>query len=172
MLADVKIALCRPIAPQLICMALSLLLILQIIVGVRSFFSLDKAASVRHDQLIDTKIKAKQPSLNVSLNTAFFGDYVPKNLSDSDVKQSMLDLTVVGIMFSDNSEEASHVIIRSAGGRDQTFGIGDSLPGGVVIKRITSDGVLIGRNGSLERLSLQKNALTFEPPAKPLRNSK
>jgi general secretion pathway protein C len=170
--ADVKIDLSRPIAPKLICGILALLLIWQIVAGVGAFFSLDKATLVRHDQLIDNKIKVKQPSLNAGLNTAFFGDYVPKNLSDSDVKQSMLNLTVVGIMFADNSEETSHVIIRSAGGREQTFGIGDSLPGGAIIKRITSDGVLIGRNGSLERLSLQKNALTFEPPAKPLRNSK
>lgn len=171
MFADVKIALLRPIVPKLICVTLALLLIWQIAVGVGSFFSLDKATSVRHDQFTDPKIKAKQPSLNTGLTTTFFGDYVPKNLSDSDVKQSMLDLTVVGIMF-DNSEKASHVIIRTAGGRERTFGVGDALPGGAIIKRITSDGVLIGRNGSLERLSLQKNALTFEPPAKPLRSSK
>lgn len=167
MLADVKIALSRPIVPKLICVTLVLLLVSWIAVGTRSFFSLDNAMNVGHDQLIDIKIRAKRPSLN----TAFFGDYVPKNLSDADVKQSMLDLTVVGIMFAE-SEEGSHVIIRTAGGREQTFSIGDSLPGGAVIKRITSDGVLIGRNGSLESLSLQKNALTFEPPAKPLRNSK
>ncbi len=166
-LADVKIALCRPIIPKLMCMTLALLLVWWIVASVQSFFSLDKAVTVRHDQWFDTNIKPKQPPLN----TTFFGYYVPKNLSDADVKQSMLDLTVVGILFAE-SEEASHVIIRAAGGREQTFGVGDALPGGAIIKRITSNGVLIGRNGALESLSLQKNALTFEPPAKPLRNSK
>ena len=135
--------------------------------GVRSLFSLDKGISVRHDHLVETKIKTRHGSVNTGLNTVFFGDYVPKNLSDADVKQSMLDLTVVGIMFAD-SEEASHVIIRAANGREKTFGVGDSLPGGAIIKRITPDGVLISRNGALESLSLQKKALIFEPPAKPL----
>ena len=79
----------------------------------------------------------------------------------------MLDLKVVGIMFA-NTEGDSHVIIRTAGGHEQTFRVGDSLPGGVVIKRITPEGVLIGRNGALESLSLPKNALIFEPAAKPL----
>ncbi len=167
MVADVKLILSRPIVPQVICLMLALLLIWQIVSGVSAFFSLDKAMAVRHDQPIGLEKNTKQASLNQGLKIAFFGDYVPQNLSDADVKQSRLDLTVVGIIFSD-SEEASHVIIRTSDGREQTFGIGDALPGDVIIKRITSDGVLIGRNGSLERLNLPKNALTFEPPAQPL----
>lgn len=167
MLVDVKIALSRPIVPGLLCFALILLIIWQILAGVGWFLSLDKMASVGHEQMGKTKNKDKQDSFTVGLNTAFFGDYVPKSLNEADVKQSMLDLSVVGIMFS-NSEKASHVIIRSAGGREQTFNVGDSLPGGAIIKRITPDGVLIRRNGQLESLSLPKNALTFEPPAKPL----
>ena len=166
-LADVKLMFSRTIVPQMICLTLVLLLIWQIVSGLTNFFSLDKALSVRHDSSTGAKINAKPSSLNEGLKTAFFGDYVPKNLSESDVKQSMLNLKVVGIMFAD-SEAASHVIIRTANGNEQTFGVGDSLPGGATIKRITSDGVLIGRNGSLERLSLPKNALIFEPLPKPL----
>lgn len=167
MVADVKLLLSRPLVPQLICLTLALLLIWQIVTGVSSFFSLDKAMAVRHDQPIGPEKNTKQGGLNKGLKTAFFGDYVPKNISDAEVKQSRLDLTVVGIIFSD-SEEASHVIIRTADGQEKTFGIGETLPGDVIIKRITSDGVLIGRNGSLERLSLPKNALIFDPPAEPL----
>lgn len=170
MFVDVKTLLSRPIVAQSICVVLTGILIWQISSGVVSIFSLDKAMSVRHDQLIATKNEAKQGSLTIGLNTAFFGDYVPKNINEADVKQSMLDLTVVGIMFAD-SEEASHVIIRTAGGRERTFSVGDSLPGGAVIKRITTDGVFIKRNGSIESLSLPKSALTFEAPAKPLRGS-
>ncbi len=171
MIVDVKVILARPIVPQSICLVLILLMIWQISAGFFSFFSLDKSSRVRHDQVTEKKVEAKKDSSHVGLNTAFFGDYVPNNLNDADVKQSMLDLKVVGIMFA-NNEEASHVIIRTAGGREQTFGVGDSLPGGAVIKRVTPDGVLIGRNGALESLSLPKNALTFDPPAKPLGFSK
>jgi general secretion pathway protein C len=165
--ADFRVILYRPIVPKLLFLLLAFLLLWQVTTGVASFFSLDKAIRVRHDQPNDVKMSVKHSSLDTGLKTTYFGDYVPKNLSDADVKQSNLNLTVVGIMFSDN-EEGSHVIIQIAEGKEQTFGIGDKLPGGAIIKRITSDGVLIGRNGSLERLILPKNALTFEPPAKPL----
>lgn len=167
MFVDVKLALTRPIVPKLICLILALLTIWQIIAGFLSFFSLDKAMSVRHDLVMETKVKAKKSPLNAGLNTTFFGDYVPNNLNDAEVKQSMLDLTVVGIMFAP-SEEASHVIIRTAGGLEQAFFVGDPLPGGAIIKRITPDGVLIRRNEALESLSLPKDALTFEAPAEPL----
>lgn len=166
MFADIKLILARPIIPQSFCFALVLLLIWQIVADSISLFS-------SHESLNTTQpiaITVDQDSLAASLNTPFFGDYVPKNLDDGDVKQSMLDLTVVGIMFADK-EGASHVIIRMAGGREQTFGVGDSLPGGAIIKRITPEGVLIKRNGALESLSLPKNKLIFEAPAKPLKTS-
>ena len=167
MFVDIKLALYRPIVPKSICFILILLTIWQIVIGMVSFFSLDKTTSVRHDLVAETKIKEKTTSLNARLNTTFFGDYVPTSLNDADVKQSMLDLKVVGIMFA-TSEKASHVIILTAGGDEKTFFVGDSLPGGAVIKRITPDGVLIRRNGVLESLTLPKNALTFDAPAQPL----
>ena len=167
MLFDIKVILSRPIVPKLLCLSLVLLLIGKLSSGLYSLFSLDKVLSVRDDQLIEASIKAKVHVSTARLNTPFFGDYVPKNLDDGNIKQSMLDLKVVGIMY-DKSEVASHVIIRSSGGLEQTFNQGDTLPGGAIIKRITPDGVLIGRNGSLESLSLPKNALIFDAPAKPL----
>lgn len=171
MLVDIKIALSRPIVPQLLCVVLGLLLIGEIASGIYSFFLLDKARPVAHDKFTEAQIKSKLKLTKAGLSTPFYGDYVPKNLNDGDVKQSMLNLKVVGIMF-DKREMASHVIIRTAGGLEQTFNQGDKLPGGAIIKRITPEGVLISRNGSLERLSLPKNALIFDAPAKPLGSSK
>ena len=167
MLFDIKTVLSKPIIPKLLCLGLVLLLIWTVPLGIYSIFSLDKVLSVRHDKLIEANTNLKLESSTVGLSTPFFGDYVPENLSEGDVKQSMLDLKVVGIMF-DKREAASHVIIRSANGLEQTFNQGDKLPGGAIIKRITPEGVLIGRNGSLESLSLPKNALIFDAPAKPL----
>lgn len=170
MFAEIKMLLSRPFIPKIICFILVLLLVWQITSGVRGVFLLDKASVVSHDPLITEKIKAEQALLTVGLNAAFFGGYVPKTLNDSGVKQSMLDLTVVGIMFADDGSE-SHVIIRDPTGRDKTYYVGDSLPGGAVIKGITLDGVLIQQKGSLESLRFPKNALIFESPAKPLETS-
>jgi general secretion pathway protein C len=168
---EVKTLLSRPIVPKVSCFILVLLLVWQITSGIRGLFLLDKALVVSHDSSVKEKIKTEQGLLTMGLSAAFFGDYVPKTLNDSGVKQSMLDLTVVGIMFSDEEGE-SHVIIRTATGVEKTFYVGDSLPGGALIKRITLDGVLIQQKGSLESLIFPKNALIFEPPPKPLETSK
>lgn len=99
-------------------------------------------------------------------NTALFGDYVP-NLADGDIKQSMLDFQVVGILYAP-SEKDSQVIIRPGGGEDKYYFVGDTLPGGAIIKRISAKAVVVLHKGALESLSLPKNELIFDPPAKPL----
>lgn len=167
---DVKLALSRPVVPRLICFSLIFILIGQIYASAQSFFAIDNAMRSQHDLLKDRDVDSPKNTTLDALNTAFFGEYVPKNISDADVKRSMLRFTVVGIMYA-NHQENSHVIIRTKGGHEKSFNVGDSLPGDVIIKRITPDGVLIRHNGALESLSLPKNTLTFEAPAKPLRSS-
>lgn len=99
--------------------------------------------------------------------TALFGVYVPVNLSDSDIKESMLDVQVVGIMYSSKNSE-SQVVLKVAGGKEKNYVVGDSLAGGAIIKRITKEGVVVLHNGVLESLNLPKNKLIFDAPAKPL----
>ena len=166
MFVDIKTGLSQIIIPQLLCLILSVWIIWQLTSGLIAFFSLDKILSVRHDRKVDITI-VPQTSKNAGLNMAFFGDYVPNSLSEADVKQSMLNLAVVGIIYG-SGDHGSYVLIRADKGREQTFEEGDTLPGAAVIKRITPEGVLILRNGALESLSLPKQTLTFEPPAKPL----
>jgi general secretion pathway protein C len=155
--------------PQLICLVLAILLVWQVLSGVYSLFSLDKALLVSHDQPRETQNNLQKRAKVVKAQP-IFGDYVPKNINEAEVKQSMLDLKVVGIMFAKDSKR-SHVIIQTSSGLEQTFRVGDSLPGGAVIKGITADGMLVMRNGSLESLSLPKTTLIFEPPAAPLGSS-
>ncbi|KGP64134.1 general secretion pathway protein GspC [Legionella norrlandica] len=121
-------------------------------------------------QTLDSKPVAsiKQGHVNYILNASLFGVYVPADLNEDNVKESLLNVTLVGILFADKMEE-SQVIIRSASGEEKTYNIGDKIPGGAIIKRIMPSGVLVERNGTLESLSLPKNDLTFEPIAKPLK---
>jgi general secretion pathway protein C len=102
------------------------------------------------------------------LDSALFGNYVSDNLNEDNVKKSMLNVTIVGILMADNPEN-SQVIIRSANGEDRTYKIGDKIPGDAVIKRIIAGGILVERDGTIESLSLPKSDLTFEPVAKPLK---
>jgi general secretion pathway protein C len=53
-------------------------------------------------------------------------------------------------------------------GRDQVFRVGDSLPGGAILKRVTINGVFVERKGELESLSFPQNKLIFEAQPKPL----
>jgi general secretion pathway protein C len=102
------------------------------------------------------------------LHTSLFGIYVTSNLDESKVKQSMLNVTLVGVLLADKIED-SQVIIRSANGQEKTYKVNDIIPGGAIIKRIVASGVLVEHNGALERLSLPRNKLNFEPIAKPLK---
>ncbi|KTD72762.1 type II secretion system protein N [Legionella tucsonensis] len=112
---------------------------------------------------------AKQNSFDAILHSSLFGVYVSNNLSS--IKKSMLNVTLVGILFA-NKIEDSQVIIRAANGEESTYKLGDTIPGGAVIKRIMAAGILVERNGALESLSLPKNELIFEPVAKPLEGDK
>jgi len=131
------------------------------------FFSLNPAPIISSSDTSSAN-KKKADSTDYILNTSLFGVYVPDDLNEDNVKKSMLDVTLVGILFADKIEE-SQVIIRTSNGEENTYKISDEIPGGAIIKRIMAAGVLVERNGALESLSLPKNDLTFEPVAQPLK---
>lgn len=106
------------------------------------------------------RIKVTMPLKNPSHST-LFGSYIPHHVKDSDIKQSMLNLEIVGILFSVN-EKGSQVILRTPSGQQNTYQVGDKVPGDAVIKRITHNGVLFERLGALERLNLPKETLQME----------
>lgn len=111
----------------------------------------------------------KKDSFDSLLHSALFGTYVSNDLTSGNVKKSMLDITLVGILFGDSASD-SQVIIRTANGEEQNYKIDDKIPGGALIKRIMADGILVEHNGSLESVILPAEELNFEPVAKPLRN--
>lgn len=150
--------------PQILCISAALLVVSQIITGGMSLWGI-----VQHEKNIKVPpipIQSQATS-SAAVNTPFFGEYLPKSLGDMNVKQSLLNLTIVGIIFSPN-EGDSQAIIRSLSGEQNAYHVGDELPGGVIIKRITPDGVLVGHKGVLESLSFPKNELLFEPLPSPL----
>lgn len=144
--------------PMMICAVLVIIIIGQLV-------SIFQETSPQNNSL-PKKIKLIAAPQKLSTNLFFFGDYVPTN--DAEIKHSMLNVQVVGIMFA-NNENDSRVIIRSARGSEEMFRVGDAIPGGAIIKRIMASGIVVLRNGELERLSLPKNELFFESSIKRLR---
>ncbi|MFT4060395.1 MAG: type II secretion system protein N [Legionella sp.] len=113
-------------------------------------------------------IVAQSNSFDAVLKSSLFGMYVSNDLNENSVKKSMLNVTLVGILFADKIDD-SQVIIRAANGEEKTYSIGDTIPGDAVIKKIMTGGVLVEHHGALESLSLPKNELTFEPIPEPLK---
>lgn len=109
---------------------------------------------------------SEEPNVQSALTIPLFGHYVSVNHKNS-MKQSMLALEVIGIMYASHPSQ-SQVLIRLNHGEERSYLVGDELPGGAIIKRIQSDRVVILYQGTLEVLHLPKNTLQFDEPAKPL----
>lgn len=108
-------------------------------------------------------------SMEALLTSSLFGVYVPNELNSEHVKKSMLNITLVGILLG-NTSDNSQVIIRAANGEEKNYKVNDQIPGGVLIKKIIAGGILVEHNGTIESVSFPKAELIFEPTSKPLRS--
>jgi general secretion pathway protein C len=134
----------KPIVPLALGILVLLLAILKIAFTIKAIYAVEKPSVS-----IQPIIEKKQVVDNKPVTTPLFGEFVPNYLKATDVKESTLNLQVVGVLYSPN-EKIAQVIIRTASGVEHTYKIGDTLSGGAVIKRITPDGVLVNHDGVLE----------------------
>ena len=134
----------------------------------RLFWSFENQdASLNNNQVI-AQAPAKN-SLDDLLHSALFGVYVSNDMNSDNVKKSMLNISLVGILLG-NTSKNSQVIIRAANGEEKNYRVDEKIPGGASVKKIMAGGIIVEHNGSLESVSLPKTELIFEPAAKPLRN--
>ncbi|WP_131781758.1 type II secretion system protein N [Legionella gresilensis] len=133
---------------------------------VMTFLKQDLSVNVTAQPAIVNSKQIKITTNSIIFTKPLFGDYIPV-INEVDIKESTLDVEIVGIMFSPNSGD-SQVIIKDTAGEERTYIAGDTLPGGAVVKRINENSVVVLYNGSLESLSLPKIELLFNKPAKPL----
>lgn len=166
MYIDVKSVLTLPIVPRILSLVLFVLVVWQLFSTIVTL-SFKNPIDSQPAQNEMPRATGHDNHLKEALNTPFFGEYVPDSLDDANIQQSMLNLKVVGIIYSEQ-EGHSAAIIRTPDEKELLFHVGDALPGGVIIKKITPEGVLVGREGGLERLSLPKDELQFEDQPKPL----
>jgi len=71
-----------------------------------------------------------------------------------DVPETSLNLHLDGLRMSTDSNNDGNAIIRTPDGIGKNFSIGDEILGGVTLKRILSDRVIINRDGADETLML------------------
>ncbi len=167
-LTDLEDKLLRPIAAQIIFFLMAALLSYELLSDAVQYYRIHVALKKQVSIPAHPHKSNKPSTMQKTLSIPIFGDYLPKALVDLNVKPSGLDLFLVGIVFSPNTQE-SQAIISVPGSSTQTFSVGNSVPGGAKIKQITPDGVLLEHEGELESLSLPKNALIFESLPVPLK---
>jgi general secretion pathway protein C len=162
-LNDVRAVLLKPWVPRVIATAMFLLLAWEI-------FTIGKTlwGSTTEQQIPEPVVpNISKNEVGKELKSPIFGEFVPKTINANNVKKSLLDLTIVGIIYSDK-EERSEVIVRTAAGEEKPVGIGESIADGVVLKGITTEGIMVDNQGELESLSFPKNELIFEKQPQPL----
>lgn len=98
---------------------------------------------------------------NIEPSYVLFGLYMPSNLKDVNIQQSLLDVHVVGIMYSVH-EEHSQVLLSAGNGAEKIYRVGDKIPGDAIIKKIEPHSIVILSHGRLERIEFPKNTLKFE----------
>ncbi len=161
---SIKQGVSRPLVLQLMCVGIAVLIVWEIISGIGVLPRLNQEVQAHTNH---TQGKPIDRGRTTIAKHPLFGEYVPSNLDAAGVRQSMLNLKVVGIVFAEN-ENDSQVILQKENGQEHFFRVGDELPGGGVVKRITVEGVLVLRDGELERLSLPRDELNFEAPSQPM----
>jgi general secretion pathway protein C len=72
--------------------------------------------------------------------------------------ETRLSLVLKGILADDPMKNASVIISRSKGGKEEVYGLGDKMPGGITIKEIHSEHIILERQGQLETLRLLKES--------------
>ncbi len=101
--------------------------------------------------------QAQQNSFNQLTAANIFG-VSDKAVVQTSVKAPVtrLNLTLKGVLATQPMSRASAIIAQGRSGREDIFSVGDKMPGGVLIKEIHPEYVVLERNGRLETLKLQK----------------
>ena len=79
-----------------------------------------------------------------------------KTTKTTKAPETRLNLVLKGVLATVPMTSASAIIARGKNGKEEIYGIGDKLPGGVTIKEIHPEHILLERNGQLETLRMPK----------------
>ena len=152
-LEDLKQLLMQPLIIKGFCICISLLIIYELVHGIIMDLDVRKITSQPIVRQIPSTVSTSVLPENLRGN--LFGAFVDKNLNNSSIKSSLLKILLVGLVYSTDEKE-SEVIVHTAVGRDRVYHQGDFISGGVKIERITKDGMVVNRDGNLERILLPK----------------
>ncbi|MBT8120277.1 MAG: type II secretion system protein GspC [Gammaproteobacteria bacterium] len=100
--------------------------------------------------------QAQQDNFRQLTSANVFGVSEKAAVQQSKAPETKLNLTLKGVLAAIPMEMASAIIAQGKNGKEDIYGIGDKMPGGVEIKEIYPEYVVLERSGRLETLKLQK----------------
>ena len=119
----------------------------------------------------DTK-KSQQQTFRTLTSAHLFGVAQSQSVQVSAEKapDTKLNLVLRGILTAGEAQMASAIIAQGASGQEETYGINDKMPGGITLREIHAEHVIIERQGQLETLRMEKDQgddLISAPVARP-----
>ena len=126
--------------------------------------------NINNDQTkIIKKLKNSKTTSKKNLNKyPLFGDYISNINDGTKIPDTVLNLTLIGILKSSIAKD-SQALIKVGNNDEKLYLINESLPGGATLVRILDSEVFLKRNGQIERLTLPKDQLDqkgFQEPLK------
>ena len=118
------------------------------------------------DAVVSSAQQQKRPPLNQKTQQDNFNKLTMANIfgvsekavtqQQSKAPETKLNFTLKGVLAALPMELASAIIAQGKSGKEDIYSVGDKLPGGVEIKEIHPEYVMLDRNGRRETLILQK----------------
>lgn len=102
--------------------------------------------------------KSQQAFRNLS-SAHLFGIAETKKapIKSDQAPETKLNLVLKGVLAAGSTEMASAIIARGANGKEEIYGIDDKIPGGITLREIHAEHVILERQGRLETLRMMKS---------------
>lgn len=102
--------------------------------------------------------KSQQAFRNLS-SAHLFGNAETKTaaVSTDKLPETKLNLVLKGVLAAATPEIASAIIAQGKNGKEEIYGIDDKIPGGITLKEIHPEHIILERQGRLETLLLEKS---------------
>jgi general secretion pathway protein C len=132
----------------------------------------EKALPVRKVNLITDK-QAQQNSFRQLTSANIFGVSQQSAVTrQTKAPVTKLNLTLKGVLAAVPMKLASAIIAQGKSGKEEIYSVGDKMSGGVLVKEIHPEHVVLERNGRREILKLQKiSGVSFNSANKTAYNS-
>jgi len=153
----------KPLIAKLICLLFLVLILFTLFSSLYDFKNIFSDSMKDNQSLVTINDKSVKELVKHGLDVEIFGKYVPKQLGDANIRPSILNVKLIGVMFSPDKKN-SQVILRLANGIERVFKIGDTIPGCAKILHISEDGIVVNRDGVMERVNLPTDKLNFDQP--------